>query len=226
MEYKYQMHTHTAPTSKCARTTPKELAKALHRAGYSGCVLTNHFYHGNTGVSRELAWDEFVAAYERDYLECKREAEKYGLDILFGIEEGVEGYSEILCYGITPEMLYAHPELRECSAQNWYRVLHDLGVLVIQAHPYRVLRPVPDPEPLPLELIDGIEVYNNGNPPEDNANAEIFAFKNPGLILTSGADTHDAESVGYGGISTDERITDPLALVRVLREGKYRLLKP
>jgi len=110
MKYKYQLHTHTAPTSKCAVTSPAELAETLYRAGYSGAVITNHFYHGNTGVSRELPWADFVSAYERDYIECKKEGEKYGLDIIFGIEEGVEEHNEILCYGITPQMLYEHPE--------------------------------------------------------------------------------------------------------------------
>lgn len=224
--YKYQLHTHTAPTSKCARTTSSELIKELYDAGYAGCVLTNHFYHSNTGVDRELAWDDFVAAYERDYLECKREAEKYGLDVIFGIEEGVEGYDEILCYGVTPKMLYEHPELRECSAELWYRVMHELGVIVIQAHPYRVLRKVPDPKPLPLEFIDGIEVYNYCNPRKDNENAESFAKLHPELILTSGADTHDTFDVPFGGIVTERRIADERELAEILMVGKYQLLKP
>ncbi|MBQ8372312.1 MAG: PHP domain-containing protein [Clostridia bacterium] len=226
MKYKYQLHTHTAPTSKCGRTLSAELAEALRDAGYAGCVLTNHFMHGNTGMSRELPWEEFVACYERDYLECKAEGEKYGLDILFGVEEGVGGGSEILCYGLTPRMLYEHPELREYSAETWYRVMHELGVIVINAHPYRVLRTVPDPVPLPLSVVDGIEVYNHGNMPEYNENAEAFAMEHPELILTSGADTHSPDTVGYGGIMTDVRIRNEKDLCEVLRSGKYQLLKP
>jgi hypothetical protein len=221
MKYKYQLHTHTAPTSKCAKTTPRELAKALYYGGYAGCVLTNHFYHGNTGVSRELAWEDFVAAYERDYLECKKEGEKYGLDILFGLEEGVEGYDEILCYGLTPKMLYEHPELRECSAATWYFVMRELGVVVINAHPFRSGR-----RHLPLELIDGIEVYNHGNSSEENAPAEALSRVVPELILTSGGDTHAPGNVPFGGIETDTRITDERELARILKEGKYQLLKP
>ncbi|MBQ9084732.1 MAG: PHP domain-containing protein, partial [Clostridia bacterium] len=167
----------------------------------------------------------FVCAYERDWLECKREGEKYGLDILFGIEEGVEGYSEILLYGLTPEMLYSHPELKECGAEGWYSIMHELGILVIQAHPFRVLRPVPNPVALPLQFIDGIEVYNGGNPPEDNEKAEAFAAEHPELILTSGADTHDANSVGINGIMTDRRIKTVEDLVAVLRSGEYELIE-
>ena len=224
MKYRYQMHTHTSPTSKCSHMTPAELCEALHREGYSGCVITNHFFHGNTGVSRELPWEEFVCAYERDWLECKREGEKYGLDILFGIEEGVEGYSEILLYGLTPEMLYAHPELKECGAEGWYSIMHGLGVLVIQAHPFRVLRPIPNPVALPPKFIDGIEVYNGGNPLPDNEKAKAFAAEHPELILTSGADTHDANSVGINGIMTDRRLKTVDDLVAVLRSGEYELI--
>lgn len=219
--YKYQIHTHTSPTSKCAAMTPCELIKALHDGGYAGCVITNHFYHGNTGVSRELDWDDFVRAYEEDYIECKREAEKYGLDVIFGVEEGVGEHNEILCYGVTPTMLYDHPELRENSAENWSRVMRGYGVLVIQAHPTRGLC-----RPMPLNLIDGIEVYNNSHSTEYNESAEKFAKEHPELILTSGGDTHHAETAPFAGIATDERIKSGEDLVRILKEGKYRLLKP
>ncbi len=221
MKYKYQLHTHTSPTSKCARTTPAELAKALYEGGYAGCVLTNHFYHGNTGVDRGLSWDDFVAAYERDYIECKREGEKYGLDILFGLEEGIGGPCEILCYGITPEMLYEHPELLEYSAETWYRTLHSCGALIIQAHPYRN-----GGHPLPFECIDGIEVYNHAHNPELNDRAEEFAKEHPSLILASGGDTHDPGNVPFGGIETDVRIRDESELARIIKAGEYQLLKP
>ena len=219
--YKYQIHTHTSPTSKCAAMTPCELIKALYDGGYAGCVITNHFYHGNTGVSRELDWEDFVRAYEADYIECKREAEKYGLDVIFGVEEGIGGPCEILCYGITPEMLYDHPQLIEYSAQRWYNTLHSCGVLIIQAHPYRN-----GGVPLPLELIDGIEVYNHSHDPSLNDSAEAFAAEHPELITTSGGDTHHAEAIAFAGIETDERIKNGEDLVRILKEGKYRLLKP
>lgn len=220
MKYKYQIHTHTAPNSKCASTLPSELAKALHDAGFSGCVITNHFYHGNTGISRELCWEDFVRAYERDYIECKAEGEKYGLDIIFGVEEGIGGPNEILCYGLTPKMLYDHPELLDGGAEIWCRVLHELGVVIIQAHPFR--GPC---TPLPLDLIDGIEVYNHSHNQEYNDAAQRFAEEHPGLILTSGGDTHDPHNVPFAGIATDTRIRDGRDLCEVLRSGKYELLK-
>lgn len=52
--------------------TPIELVDALEAEGYSGAVLTNHFYWGNTGIDRNLPWNEFVKAYEIDYKKCKK----------------------------------------------------------------------------------------------------------------------------------------------------------
>ena len=60
------MHTHTSPCSKCGSMMPQELINALHCGGYQGCVITNHFYHGNCGVDRSLPWNEFVKKYEND----------------------------------------------------------------------------------------------------------------------------------------------------------------
>ena len=109
--YKYQLHTHTAPCSACAGMTPKELIRGLLEGGYQGCVMTNHFMHGNTGIDRDLPWEEFVKQYELDYLACLDAAKGHDLDIIFGVEEVVVEGLEILCYGVTPQMLYDHPEL-------------------------------------------------------------------------------------------------------------------
>lgn len=223
--YKYQIHTHTGPCSHCSHMTPAELAEALEKGGYDGCVLTNHFLHGNTGIEEFVSWNEFVKHYETDYLECKKEAEKYGKDIMFGVEEEVGGGLEVLYYGVTPEMLYAHPELCSGKPEIWYDVMHSYGVLCIQAHPFRERRSIPEPKVLPFEVIDGIEVFNKGNEEKDNIKAEEFAKLHPDLIFTSGADTHSGDSVCSAGIETTERIRNEKELVEVLKSGKYELIK-
>ena len=64
-EYKYQIHLHTA-LSRCGRITPEELVEGLYENGYQGTVITNHFFNGNTGVDRDLPWQDFVNEYEKD----------------------------------------------------------------------------------------------------------------------------------------------------------------
>lgn len=219
------MHTHTAPCSRCGVTTPEQLAEALRSGGYNGAVLTNHFYGGNTGISRALSWDEFVKQYELDYLACREAAKEYDLDIIFGIEEHISGGLEILIYGITPEVLYAHPELKIRDFELWHDVITSHGGIVIQAHPYRERAYIAEPKVLPRQWIDGIEVYNAGNLTLMNERARMYAEANPDLILTSGADTHSPDSVCRAGIECNERIRDGAELVRVLKSGSYRLIK-
>ncbi len=223
--YKYQLHTHTAPCSACAGMTPTELVEGLLEGGYSGCVLTNHFMHGNTGIDRDLPWDEFVKQYELDYLACLEAVKGYDLDIIFGVEEVVVAGLEILCYGMTPQMLYDHPELREGDCRTWYEVMHSYDVLCIQAHPYRERWYIQNPGMLPLDCIDGIEVYNAQNGEGDNEKAEAFAKEHPDMILTAGADAHAGADVCVSGIETNRRIHDGRELVEVLKSGEYRLVK-
>ena len=224
MKYKYQLHTHTSPPSKCGAMSPEELVLGLVECGYSGALLTNHFYGGNTGIDRSLGWEEFVSAYENDYIECKRVAEKYNIDILFSIEEHIGGGKEIICLGVTPEILYKHPELISCDVELWHNLLHGYGGLLIQAHPFRERAYISEPGPLPLSLLDGIEVYNFANTDEANKSALEFAKENPGLILTSGADAHTTNTLMYGGIATNERLRTIEDLIRVLKSDEYELI--
>lgn len=225
MKYKYQMHAHTAPCSKCAQMTPGELIGSLVAGGYSGCVLTNHFYDGNTGIDKSLPWDEFVVAYEKDYLECKKIAQRYDLNVIFCIEEHLFDGLEIFCYGITPQFLFDHPELRgNHSIEAWSNALRDFGALCIQAHPYRDRSYITNPRLLPTEYIDGIEVFNACNKSEENEMAITSALAHPEWILTAGGDTHLPESACWSGIETTTRITDEKTLLQVLKSKDYELI--
>ena len=225
MKYKYQMHTHIAPCSKCAAMSPQELVEALVEGGFKGCVLTNHFFGGNTGIDRDLSWNDFVARYEANYIECKNIAQKYDLDIIFGIEEHLSGGIEILCYGITPQFLYNNPELQnDHTIEFWSKKLRNFGALCIQAHPFRVRAYIRTPGLLPAEYIEGIEVFNACNKSEENQKANEVALTHPDWILVSGADTHSQNSVCWSGIETNERISNEQLLVKVLKSKNYELI--
>jgi len=229
MGYKYQIHMHTQPCSGCARISMADAVKALYAGGYAGGVITNHFYHGNTGIDRTLDWRSFVNAYELDYLDGKAEAEKLGMNIIFGIEEHIGEGREILPYGITPEMLYAHPEIREPQNGDfltlWRTLADKYGFLIIQAHPTRHRDYIKNPTMLATDFIDGIEAYNVGNTCEDNETSAALTEAYPEMLVTSGGDAHSQDKMCFGGIETEKIITSTYELVEVLRSGKYTIIR-
>lgn len=224
MGYKYQMHAHTSPASACAQIEIDELLLKVKQGGYAGCVLTNHFRNGNTGLSRALDFKEFVRQYAADYEKGLKTAREYDLDLIFGVEEYVGEGLEILCYGVTPEMLLSHPELERADAKLWHDTLKPCGVICVQAHPFRDRAYIPKPKLLNPNDIDGIEVYNCANQQTENTLALECAKKHPEFILVSGADFHGWGSPCHGGIETENRIKNEKELAAVLKSGKYKLI--
>lgn len=219
----YEMHQHTAPCSACGRADPRKTVHALKESGFSGMVLTNHFLHGNTGIDRALPWEEFIKYYEDDYLAAKEEGNKINFDVIFGIEEHVGRGKEILLYGITPEFLYAHPELKCGELEVISKAVREYGRLVFQAHPFRSRDYIPDPsELLPVEPLDGIEAYNACNPEGENIRAEKYAVEH-GFLISAGSDAHTETVETRCGIASEQRITTPAELVEVLKSGDYKL---
>ncbi len=224
--YIYELHQHTAGVSACAYDTPADTVRGLKAAGYAGMVLTNHFYHGNTGVHRQMPWVDFVLPYIAAYEEAKQVGEELDFDVLFGIEEGVGGGKEVLLYGITPDFLLAHPELRDAGLPELAALTRAAGGLVIQAHPFRIADYIRAPwESLPLEHLDGMEVHNACNDEMANMRAMQLAEKHD-LILTAGSDAHTAKTRYHAGILCEHRIRTNEALVATLRSGDYELFIP
>lgn len=218
------MHQHTEICSKCGRANPAELVHAIKDSGFDGVVITNHFYHGNTGVDRGLAWADFVKVYEQSYLDAKAEGDRIGIDVLFGMEEHVGNSKEVLIYGVHPQFFYDHPELRACDLKMIHDLVHAAGGLVVQAHPFRARGYIKDPLlRLDPSLLDGIEVHNACNKPGENEAALELAESN-GLICVAGSDAHGCGFEDRFGIASPCRIKTEEELVKVLRSGDYGLI--
>ena len=218
--YKYEMHVHTRPCSGGGADIREHIDDLIVK-GYSGMVVTNHFYNGDCRIDRSLSWEEFTDAYRQDYLYGLEYAQKIDFDLLFGLEEHVGNGQEILIYGITADLIAAHPELKIASAEQFAEIVHMSGGLVYQAHPYRARRYVTSPWPLDcLEKLDGIEVYNAANEPEWNERAQALADEH-GLACIAGSDGHKTGTAGCAGIAVRERIKSNDDLVRILKSKEY-----
>ena len=223
----YEMHQHTAGCSACGMDKPEKTVQALHAAGFTGMVLTNHFYHGNTGIKRHQPWEDFVAPYEEAYERAKEVGDELGFHVLFGVEEGVGGGKEVLLYGITPAFLYEHPELQDRGTteerlERLAGLVHDAGGLLYQAHPFRVRDYINRPhEALPTQYLDGIEAYNACNSDIENARAAAFA-QEQGLACIAGSDAHTAKHPRFG-VVFDHPIETEAQLVAALQQQNYTL---
>ena len=224
MKYRYETHCHSNRCSRCAHSTPAELVHAYHQKGYSGLVLTDHFIQGNNCVDHALPWNERMQCYYDAYLEAKETASALDFDVLFGIEHAYGGGLEILCYGIDLDFLVSNPDIPQLDIREFAHRVHKYGGILVHAHPYRWAGPELE---LPLDILDGIEVYNAGNPPDKNALAFQLAEKT-GLLRTSGSDLHHVNEpkLGTAGIALPHRIRTNDELVAALKHRAHSLILP
>ena len=228
-QYKYEMHLHTSEASACAKSTGAEMAKAHKDAGYTGIVVTNHAWGGNTCVDRSMPYEKWIDAYARGYYEAKEVGDKIGLQVFFGMEAGFNA-TEFLLYGLEPEDFKRYPELWNADIPEQYRIIHHAGGLVIHAHPYREEFYIPEIRLFP-DYVDGVEIINathsnhlsmSHNDPKFDTYAIEYA-KKYGFVTTAGSDVHNTTVFG-GGVILREKIESNMQLADVIRNnGDYIL---
>ncbi len=137
MSYLYETHMHTCLASACGVSTGKEHARYYKERGYTGIIITDHFFGGNTAVDRSLPWEQRIDVFWRGYEDALEEGLKIGLDVFFGLEQNYSG-DEFLIYGLTKDYMKAHPELEHWTRREQLECVHAQGGAVIQAHPFRI----------------------------------------------------------------------------------------
>lgn len=230
--FKYEVHIHTSATSKCAVSSAAQMIQSFKENGYDGIVLTNHFYNGNTAVDRKLPWEDFVGAYEYEWLQAKTLGDSLDFDVIFGVEDVyLKGSGkEVLIYGITPEEFKMEKNYKNHGLSEISAFVRKNGGFIAAAHPFRRDSYIADADYIPNpSFLDGAEVYN-GSPnfgTRDNRNNLALEFsKNNGLKMTSGGDIHKAftKFVGLSGIATYERVKDTKHFAKILHSGRYKLI--
>lgn len=214
MGYLYETHMHTCLSSKCGTSTGKEHVRFYLEHGYTGIIITDHFYGGNTSVDRQLPWEQFVDAYWRGYEDAWEEGQRLGLDVFFGIEQNY-AHDEYLIYGLSREYMKAHPEMRFWTRQQQLDEVHKAGGCVIQAHPFRIKNYM-DRIRLASLFSDGVEVANAGNDALDDSRCMRYATERK-LVMTAGSDNH--HSIGEKllfGVELNEKLKDIRDYVRIL----------
>lgn len=223
MSYLYEMHAHVKEVSTCAGSDAKKLWECYADTNYSGIVLTDHM-NESTFIREGLAdapWEEKVKHFLSGYNAVK---ELFGdrMNIILGMEINFYHHpNDYLIYGVTEEFLLSHGDLMAMAPENFSKLCHENGLLMIQAHPFRRNTKVED-----WKLLDGYEIFN-GNPRHYSCNpiAEAWAKHHNKSIVTSGSDFHEPEDTGHGGIYFEKEIKTSQELVEELRKGNYTLKK-
>lgn len=211
--YLYETHMHTSESSACAQNTGAEMARAYKEAGYTGIIVTDHFFYGNTAVNRRQSWHEWVEQFCIGYEHARAEGDKIGLQVFFGWEAGYHG-TEFLIYGLDKEWLFAHPEIKEATVEEQFALVHAGGGIVSHAHPFREEDYIPEIRLFP-EYVDAVEGVN-----AMHSSIASHAHKNPlfntralaygeehGLPYTAGSDQHTTDMIG-GGMVFPRKLSD------------------
>ena len=219
MEYLYETHCHSRQGSLCAFSTAAEMVRAYAAAGYAGLVLTDHFIFGNTTVDRNLSWKERMQGYYDAYLDGKRAGDALDFDVIFGFEHQYGGGKEMLIYGIGLDFLLSNPDIPDIPVDEFVARVHAAGGVAIHAHPYRKRYYIQMDSATRMDLVDGLEVYNACNYPNENQLA-LTLSQTGDFLLTSGGDIHDCADprIGRAGIYLPRRVSTEQEFARALKE--------
>ena len=219
-EYLFDPHIHTSEVSACGKLPAKEVVRLYKKAGFSGIVITDHFTSALRRRMPVKSWIDLIDSYLSGYELARREGDRIGLVVLWGIEMTFDGgpKGDFLVYGLDRKFLKENRELYRMDLQAFRRLIdgeenNGQEIIIYQAHPFRVGQ-----ELVPPYLIDGIEVYN-GNPRHfsDNVRARTYAESN-GLLRIAGSDAHQREDVARGGLYSQKLINTNKDFVRFLKQ--------
>ncbi len=187
MSYLYETHLHTCEASACGKVHGEDYIDYMIAKGYSGMIVTDHFFNGNTCVPEDLPWKERVEIYASGYERALKAAEGKDFNVMFGVEFNFLK-DEYLLYGIDKEWLSNNECIMDMTRHELFDAVHKAGGIMIQAHPFRERDYLSDIKLAPTAC-DGVEVYNAANNPNMNALGYEYT-KALGLPMTAGSDIH------------------------------------
>ena len=204
MGYLYETHLHTCEASKCGKVHGEEYISFMMEKGYSGMIVTDHFFNGNTCVPDDLPWKERVEIYCSGYERALKAAEGKDFTVMFGVEVNF-WKDEYLLYGIDKNWIIENECMMDMTRNELHEAVNKAGGIMIQAHPYRERDYLSDIKLAPASAIDGVEIYNAANYPNMNALGYEFA-RDLGMPMTAGSDIHYFYEGDMGGMLFDEKI--------------------
>ena len=216
MNYVYETHLHTIEGSACSKTYGADYIDYMSGLGYSGIIVTDHFFNGNSCIPRDLPWAERVERYCAGFQHALEAAEGRDFNVMFGIEYNFQG-DEYLLYGVDKKWLLDNPDIMTKDRPGVRDLVHQAGGIMIQAHPFRERDYLSTIHLMP-SVCDGIECYNAANPDYQNALGYEYGVKH-GFLMTGGSDIHAFTQKDMGGMSFPYKINSIEEFVAAFKAG-------
>ena len=217
-KYKYDLHVHTSPVSKCGDFSPEEVVDKYIKAGFDGIVLTNHF--SASALKEYKTKEELLDFYLSDYKKAYEYGREKGFSVFLGLEiRFPENDNDYLVYGIDEDDVKLAYDYIFTDYETFYKEFKNDRNVIIQAHPFRnscVLQK--------LDIIDGIEVFNM----HPGHNSKIaFAAKlvqeNPQLLVTGGSDFHHEGHEAMCALCSKDALADSFAISETIKNRDFVL---
>lgn len=215
MSYRYETHCHTSESSACGKSSAADLVHAYYHAGYTGMVITDHFFNGNCSVPSHLPWEDRIDAFAQGFYNAEKAALSLDFDVFFGFEYN-DHSTEFLIYNFSINELKKHPDLHQMPLPDFLHLVRQVGGFIIHAHPYREADYINKVRLFPDE-VDAVEVINKSHKdPSFDKKALEYATKY-NLPKVCGSDTHDIHKMNNGGIYVERRMKDIKELITSIR---------
>lgn len=220
-KYRYEMHCHTSPVSRCSHISGAELAGFYKSAGYDGMVVTDHFFNGNCSVPRDLPWEERVELFAGGYEDAKKSGDAKGIDVFFGWEFTYVDGTDFLTYGLDKQWLLEHRDCDKMRITDYCDLVHESGGFVVQAHPFREDSYIEMIRLLPRH-VDAVETLNAGRTDFQNRMADLYA-DNYCLNKFCGTDNHWGARDRLAVLGLDFRAKSAAEILTAVKENKHTI---
>lgn len=215
-KFKYETHLHTSEASACAMSTGAQMVRAHYEDGYSGIIITDHFFNGNSGVPQNLPWEERVELFCSGYENALKEAEKLPFSVFLGWEYADNG-TEFLTYGLDKDFLLSFPDMLSWPIEKYLTIARQHGGFISQAHPFREAWYIKAIRLFP-EYVDAIEVRNASHSDSRFDEQALELAKKYSLYQTAGSDTHDIDCMYGGGMEFDRELVSIEDFIEAVKE--------
>lgn len=214
------MHAHTSEASQCSQISAELLVDFYKKAGYTGLVITDHFFNGNTAVPKDLPWKERVDLFTKGYENALKRGKEVGLDVFFGFEISMLG-TDFLIYDIDKNWLLEHEDCDKMRVGDFCDIVHESGGFVVQAHPFRELSYIEMIRLIPRK-VDAVEIINSCNTDFENRMADNYA-DNYSLHKFCGSDNHIGMRPLLASLDLDFRAGNIHDIISAVIENKHKI---